>query len=179
MTSCPDAPTSGCRGGAKSSLLLKNSENDASDRLIWKLTKADATTQAELADPATDDYALCLYAGSPATLIDQAVVGFDASKWVALGTDGYKYADMAGTADGVFSAKLKGGDAGKTKLLVKAKGERLRDLAPATLPIPSASFPLRAQLVNARTGACWESTYAEADARKNIDGQLKAVAMVP
>jgi len=180
VATCPDTPMTGCRQGAKSSLLLKDSANDATDKLIWKLVKGDETSQTEFADPsAGDDYALCLYAGSPATLIDQAVVNADPSKWSALGTVGYKYTDATGAADGVFVGKLKGGDAGKTKTLVKGKGEHLRDLAPGTLPIPSAGFPLRAQLSKAGSGLCWESSYVETDVKKNAEDQFKASSMVP
>jgi hypothetical protein len=34
-------------------------------------------------------------------------------------------------------------------------------------------------MINSRTGACWESSYAETDVKKNDAGQLKVVSMVP
>jgi hypothetical protein len=92
---------------------------------------------------------------------------------------GFRYTDATSTSTGVFSAKLYGGEPGKSKVLVKAKGEEVRDLAPGTLPIPSADFPVRAQLLNTANGTCWESSYAEADAMKNDESQFNAKSVTP
>jgi len=180
VTRCPETPLTGCRGAGKSKLLIKDSATDSSDKLSWKWLKGDETSQDDFADPTGNaDYELCVYSGSPGSLIDQVVVAADSSRWTALGDRGFKYIDTQARDDGVFSVKLNGGEAGKSKVLLKAKGSELPDLVPGTLPIPSGDFPVRAQLLNMANGKCWESSYAEADAMKNDDGQFNAKSVTP
>lgn len=162
---CNTAPAAGCKTAAKSLFLYKNNANDTKDKLVWKFIKGDATTQAEFQNPtATATYALCLYyAGS---LIPSAAVAPDAAKWTTISTKGYKYKDTAGTSSGIQKVTLKGGAAGKTKVLVKGKGAALPDL---TL---MATLPITVQLINGDNGTCWESTFSTA--LKNTTSQVKA-----
>jgi cysteine-rich repeat protein len=55
-------PATGCRTAQKSLLLLKDNDDDAKDKLLWKWVKGQPTSQTELSDPtATADYTLCVY----------------------------------------------------------------------------------------------------------------------
>ena len=90
---CPSSPSTGCLTGEKASFQLKDGATDAKDQIKWKLTKAQAFTQAALGNPATSRaYALCIYdqnAGTPALV---STVRVDAnSKWVSKDPKGFAY----------------------------------------------------------------------------------------
>lgn len=161
-----------CRTATKSLLLVKDKADDAKDKLIWKWIKGEATTQAEFGDPTgAADYALCVYAGSTAALVAEALVPAGAPQWSVLGTKGYKYGDASATPDGVTKAILKGNATQpKAKALVKGKGANLPDL---TLPLAG---PVTVQLVNGDSGLCFGADYAGAQLLKNQEGLLKAKA---
>jgi hypothetical protein len=169
---CPVAPTT-CRSAQKNKVLIKNNADDTKDKLVWKWVKGDATTQADFADPTTmtGDYALCFYAGAPAALLQTANVPGDGTKWSALSDKGYKYTDSTGTASGITKIILKGGDAGKSKAIVKGKGTNLPDFD-SDLPIASGDLPLLVQLRNKQTGICWGGSFATA--KKNEATQFNA-----
>ena len=111
---CPDcsaSPRAGCTSAAKSILMLKNSDtDDGKDKLIWKWSKGADTTPGEFADPRnTAEYALCFYSGPSSALLKQISIPPSASKWSAVGTKGFKYNDVGGTADGITKIIVKGG----------------------------------------------------------------------
>jgi cysteine-rich repeat protein len=149
-------PLPACKGAParKSALTLKDAANDASDGLLWKLTKGDATTLAELADPLTGTaYRLCIYDAAAAPQPRLATDLPAGSAWRATGS-GFSYRSQSKTPDGIGVATLKSGAAGQTKLLVKDKG--------AALPLPALASlvaPVTVQLRN-DTGACWGATYS-------------------
>jgi hypothetical protein len=129
-------------------------KNAASKGLLWKLSKGDATTLAELSDPvAANSYALCIYDASAQPqprLAAQAPAG---SAWRASGT-GYAYRSDSQAPDGLKSGKLKPGAAGKTLLLIKGRGDLL-DLPALT----ALTAPLTVQLRRAG-GGCWGATFS-------------------
>jgi uncharacterized delta-60 repeat protein len=154
-------PPSGCRAAGKSLIVIKESGTAAKDTLVWKWTKGDATSLAELGQPTgTTSYSLCLYAGT--TALASLVIPADAMKWSAIGTIGFKYSDPSGAAEGVRKVILKSGAAGKAKALLKGKGSPLPD---NLLPVPA--LPLAVQLVNGDTNLCLGSTFDTGDVVKS------------
>ncbi len=169
---CKSIVPTGCRSAGKSLLLLKNSSDDAKDKVTFKWLRGAATEQSELGNPlASADYALCLYTGALQNPLTQVAVPADNTKWKPASTKGYKYKDPSGSADGVVSLLLTGGAAGKAKVVVKGKGAHMPDPTFSNLPLP-----VTAQLVNSETNVCFEATYISADVKKNDGGQFKATA---
>ena len=168
---CPASPTAGCRAAGKSLLVLKDSDNDSSDKLTWKWLKGDATTLEDFGVPTgTSNYTLCIYAGTAAQTIMEVEVPADAMKWQPISDKGWKYKDQAG----VTRMLLKSGAAGKSKVLVKGKGEALPNLSIGTLPVEPNEFPVSVQLLRNGTALCWESTFAESGVKKNAETLFKA-----
>jgi hypothetical protein len=66
---------------------------------------------------------------------------------------------------------LKGGSAGRAKMAVGATGSVLGDPG---LPIPMEDVPLRMQLLNRETAACWESVFTASDVVVNDGRRFKA-----
>jgi hypothetical protein len=75
--------------------------------------------------------------------------------WKAVGT-GFTYADKAGTPDGLTKALLKAGGAAKGKIGVGGSGTNLH------LPTLPLTTPVRVQLQQSSSSACWEATYSTA-----------------
>jgi hypothetical protein len=173
LATCPAAPLVGCRTAGKSILLLKDTSPDGKDKLLWKWINGQATGIVDFGQPQTStDYALCLYAAA-APLTD-AVVESDALRWRLLSGKGYSYLDSALAQDGIQKVLLKGKvGADRSKILWKGKGIGLPDLTPGTLPLASANFPVTVQVLNTGTNVCFESVFAEADAKRNRADQLK------
>ena len=146
-----DAPRTGCLAAPKSILLMKQN-GGAKDKLVWKWIKGAAVTPANLGNPQTSaDYAFCLYAGGVLVAGADLAAG---SAWTATAT-GYKYSDPSGSSDGIIKALLKQGIAGKSKVLVKGKGNNLPDPA-----LGSLALPVTAQLVNTTSGFCVGASFA-------------------
>ncbi len=164
LRECAPAPLAGCRLPAvagKASLLLKDKSPDAKDQLAWKWARGAVTTKADFGQPLTTDrYELCLYDATG--LVTTAIVppgGFCAKGkacWREKKT-GFDYKDGDLTPDGVAQLQLREGlVAGKAKIQVKGKGDRL-DMPPSLAALLS---PVRVQLVNHATGTCWESVFS-------------------
>ncbi len=167
---CPSSPQV-CRTAAKSILVVKDKDDDAKDRLIWKWIKGESTSQGEFGDPTTvANYNLCIYAGTTSAMIGQVLVPADGIKWRAISTKGYKYKDKEAEADGITIMTLKGSLIDKSKALVKGKGAGLPDL---TLPVQE---PVAVQLRNIDSGICWGAEYSPAQLIKNQPGLLKGKA---
>jgi hypothetical protein len=149
--------------------VLKDSENDAGDRLTWKISRAEATTAAEFGEPTSSTVtALCLYAGDTAALVGEIAIEPSGTKWFPLGSKGYKFTDQAGASGGVQKIVLKGSEQDETLVLVRGKGSELPDLAPPLVP------PVTVQLRNTDSGLCWESSYEARDFDKNEAGTFQA-----
>jgi hypothetical protein len=165
---CAPAPLA-CRTADKSLLLIRSRLDDNKDKLIWKWLHGAATTQPEFADPtATANYALCIYAGGSQTLVASIAIGPSPTKWSPLSTRGYKYFDVASTADGTQKVVLKGSDTNKSKVLLKGRGF----LLPDPLDGGALAFPVSVQLVNDQTGICWGTQFTSAT--RNTSEQFKA-----
>ena len=165
------APQGGCRAALTSIIGIKQTGDDAKDKLLWKWLKGDATTQADFGLPTgTTAYTLCLYAGTTAAFLGTTAIP-PGSAWAAVSDKGYKFSDASGTPDGIQKALLKGGAAGKSKILVKGKGTNLPGLLSGALPLP-----VTAQLVNDANSICYESVFDSADVKKNDGTQFKAKA---
>jgi hypothetical protein len=173
LATCPPAPLSGCRTAGKSILLLKDKSPDSKDKLLWKWTNGQATSITDFGQPtATTDYALCLYAGGAP--IADAVVESDVQRWRLLSGKGYSYIDVSVGQSGIQRILLKGNaTADRSKIFWKGKGTGLGDLAPGTLPLASGDFPVTVQMLNTASNACFESVFAESDAKRNRADQLK------
>ncbi len=165
---CPATPST-CTATGKSTLKAKRSGDTAKNKLTWMWLNGPALTQGDFGDPlAGTSYSLCLYAGTVSAGIAIGIPGI--SDWKAVASSGYKYSDKTAAGDGAFKASLKGGDAGKSKLLVKAKGANL-DLA--ALPLNVAG-QLTVQLIRGDDRACWESVFPAASISIDDGAQLKA-----
>jgi predicted acyl esterase len=170
---CGACPLAGCAApvvASASRLLLKDRTPDAHDKLAWKLRKGPLTDPGDFGDPlATTGYALCAYDGAGNLLLHASAPagGTCAGRpcWKAT-KKGFRYVDRALTLDGIQKIDLKGGDAGRSALVVTGKGDNL-----AMPPLPVASLPVTVQLV-AGTGRCWETTFSTT--QRNLPDQLKA-----
>jgi hypothetical protein len=168
---CVAGPLDGCRSGGKSQLILKDHPtDDAKDRVLWKLTKGAATSQPEFGAPMTDtSYALCVFEGGGSARLAALAVPADAQRWTAISTKGFKYKDPGGGMSGVQKVLLKGSSADKTKVLVKAKGIGVPDLALGDLVAP-----VRVQLQESEGAICFEATFGEAEVVSDDTEEFKA-----
>jgi hypothetical protein len=165
---CASGPQLDCRTAQKSSLLIKEKRGER-DKLIWKWIKGENTTASDFGDPSTTaETALCLYAGTAATLVADTNLPAGATPWKRLGDKGFQYKDKGATQDGVTGVVLKGSDKNKSKVIAKGKGHALPD---PTLPL---SLPVLVQLRNTETEACFEASYGAASVVKNERGLFKA-----
>jgi hypothetical protein len=173
LAGCVTVPRTGCRQPvtpSKSKIVLRDSTDDARDKVQWTWNQGQATTAAELGDPVgSADYAFCVYDGPPATprllLSSVAPSGGTcedgSSCWIAKGTPpgskGYVYKDRELLLpDGLKSVKLMPGIAGKAKAKAKGQGQLL------ALPSPmNVTLPVVVQL-QGEHGTCFETTYTAA-----------------
>ncbi len=154
-------------------LVVRNHDDDARDRLVWRWTRGASTSPEELGDPTTThDVDVCVYGTtSPPTLLASArapAAGLCAGSpcWTALGNPpgqkGYRYRDAERTPNGLEALGLRPGPPGSPRLLVKGRGQRL---GPPALPLP---LPALVQVQDA-SGACWEATYSSGGVETNGD----------
>ena len=160
------APDPSCREALLGSFQLRNREPDKRDVLSWRWTKGGATAGAELGNPAggTTAYSLCVYdevGGVPriatrATIPPGKTCGSRLC-WRAAsgGSNGYRYADRDGSADGITRIIVKPGDEGKAKVIVKGTGA---NLSMPALPL-AQDMQVSVQLRNTE-GGCWGTSYA-------------------
>jgi hypothetical protein len=154
----------------KSKLNLRNRLPDTGDTVTWKWVRGDEVTLGDLGDPlATDSYALCLYDASG--FLMEAGVGPGGTCgprpcWTSLGPDGFRYVDKKAVQGAVRKLVLKPGEAGASKVIVKAKGH---GIAMPALPLAP---PVRAQL-QATNGECWDVEY-DAGVTLNTGTDVKA-----
>jgi len=167
VSGCPSAPASGCKQSVldfKGKLKIKDKADEAKDLLVWKWAAGDAVTLGEIGDPTTSDgFTLCLWDGGGTAVTEAAVSagGTCDGKPCWKGTKtGYLYKDKAGTAGGVQKLLVKAADAGKSKLVVKAKG--------TNLDTPSLPLALPATLqLHGDAGTCWTATFDVSGLQRN------------
>jgi cysteine-rich repeat protein len=169
----------GCATGARAVLVVKDRSNPAADAIVWKLAKGDELAHGLLGDPtATTSYTLCVFDERSAgtSLAAALTVGPDAATWIDKNPNGYVYKDRDGTADGVRKVKIKPGVAGKSKVLIKAKG--------AAVPLPAAAGPdrifdqnprVRVFVVADDVTTCWSTDFPVSSTKKNRVSSFKAV----
>lgn len=171
------APATSCHAAQRSSIVLRDQALDTRDQLVWRWTRGDAVALAELGDPVggATSFALCLYdttGGTPSLAHPPIVVpGGGACRgkpcWKALGTSGVKRSDRDRAPDGVESVVLRAGPAGKSSIVLVARGASL-----APPPLPFAQEPAVTVQLRGSNGACFGATYA-APARANDAAQFR------
>lgn len=173
----------GCRSATlpgKGSLVLGAPETAPQrHRIVWKLTRGEATSVGNFGDPTTvDAYSFCLFDESAATTdllyaADIPAGGLCNGRPCWRGTpSGYRHLSKPSSAIGVRSVELKGGSEGRTKVGFRGEGEALQARL-LGLPLSPLPMPLRVQL-QAANGACWEATFSTAS--RNQRGLFKARA---
>ena len=186
-TVCSATPLVGClppAASGKSQLQIKDQGANGpgpKDKIQWKWFKGPSLTQADFGDPLSSNgavYKFCVYAGAtPSVVVAMQVPagGTCSGKpcWRALGTKGYRYGDRRLSSDGVKKLILKGGAAGKSKILIQGKDG---NLPLPTLPLGSDG-PLIAQLSSSDpNAACFEQSFSQAHVTRNEAKQLNARA---
>jgi hypothetical protein len=165
---CASGPQLDCRTAQKSSLLIGENRGER-DKLVWKWIEGENAAPADFGDPTTTaDTALCVYAGTAATLVADANLAAAGTRWKRLGSTGFGYKDKTSSYDGLNRMILKGSDRGKSKVIAKGKGNALAD---PTLPL---SLPVLVQLRNTGTDSCFEASYDGAAVVKNEARLFKA-----
>jgi len=174
---CPATPGAGCRVATKGILKINDRTDDGKDLFLWKWIKGAATSQVELgADPVGGDtsYAICVYdeTGDVPALSHQLLVSRAGETcgtrpcFKAIGGDppdgkGWRYKDKERVADGVLKLLVKGGVAGKAKIIVKARGAAI----PLPGPVDGSHYyeqdsSVIVQMHTSDGGACFESEFA-------------------
>jgi len=173
-----EEPATSCHVAERTSLVIRDQAVDTRDVITWRWTRGDAVAPSELGDPigGATSYALCIYESSAGvTSLARAplrIPGGGTCKgkpcWKAMGgSGGVKYTDRDRTPDGVDGLLLRPGAAGKSSIVLTAKGATL---APPALPLgqdPAVTMQLRSS-----DGACFGASYA-APAQKNDAGQFR------
>jgi cysteine-rich repeat protein len=165
-----------CRTAENALLLVKNKDNDAGDKLLFKWIKGESTTHDEFGDGSSQsqaplDYAFCLRDDTTGVILSETEVWSDAiSGWRVLGDfAGFKYKNAPIANEGTRKIKLKPGDDGRAKAMFLAGGHFIPDE-----PAMPLSTPLSASLVNRATGVCWGATFGASDVVKSDEKSFKA-----
>jgi hypothetical protein len=176
---CPAEPCSDCLSPAIATFLIKNDPavGSPNDSIKWKWRKGEAFDQDALGNPTTETpYTLCVYdsvAGSAALATVLSVP--PGSLWTDKDPGGVRYTDMTGASGGVMRIRLKTGAAGKTKVLLTAKGSNVPTPAPAD-PEYFAQDPNVVVQLHTHGGTCWTSEFAAAGTLANDPTRFKAEA---
>jgi cysteine-rich repeat protein len=160
-------PRLSCDRPERSALVLtKHPANDRKDELTWRWLSGGTVNLEDLGRPTdTTNYTLCLYSGS-----NWASVPMPAGQqWRAVATRGYKFANTAGSLEGIRRAFLQSGAPGRAEASVRRRGTGLpRDLTPPLL------LPVVVQLVNDTNSVCFETAYDAPEVSRNNTKQFKA-----
>jgi hypothetical protein len=165
---CPSTPETGCQPpparGAK--LLLKTG------RLAWRWTSSGTVDPNDFGNPlATTSYRMCLYDATGVLLHAEAPAdGMCGTKpcWRTLGVVGFKFNDKVGTPGQLGKLTLRSGGPGRGR--IQANPPRRGGLV-AIPPLPLMP-PVRVQLHQSDSGACWDATYSSPS--KNDASRFKA-----
>ena len=166
-------------GFEKGMLLVRGSSAKA--KLVAKMLKGPALEQTDVGNPLDSSrggigtsFTLCVYAENQAfaggVTVDRAgeICADGSHCWKPIGKapndpkgpgKGYAYVDKALAADGVLKIMYRGGDVGKSKVLVKAKGSNLpSSIAEQIEGSSKATMQLRSS-----DGVCLSLTLSGAD----------------
>lgn len=152
---CGATPIGGCDGPGKGIVLIKNETENPKDKLLWKWLKGPLTVQSDFGNPMIangTNYTLCIYDDDN---LKGSVIVSPLANWSPISTKGYKYKDPTGSVAGITKVLLKGGDPGKSKILVKGKGGSL----PQFPLMFSQSIDVTVQLLRNDDPQCWESVF--------------------
>lgn len=145
---------SGCATPTKATLKMKDSTDNAKDKLTWKF-KGPGTNFG--APDVSTSYALCVINGSGTVVLGALApaAGTCGTKpcWTVKNGKA-KYKDKDATPNGLTAIVLKANTAGVASLTVKGKGSNLN--APA-IPVTT---PVTAALRRLDASACWSTTFA-------------------
>ena len=156
---CAQTPVSGCATpvGFKKPLRFNLKRQLATWR--WRTTGNIPVT--EFGSPlTTTSYSLCIYAGTPATLVSElrAPAGGTCKAgrpcWKARPAKGFRYKDLDATPDGVTRLVLRTAVGHLADLALKARGPNIQ-----FPPLP-LDEPVIAQLVKSEGPECWQSNYS-------------------
>ncbi len=164
------APALGCRNAA-SSLLQFSTGNGGKIRWKWKAGEATSCDELGFPDSQTD-YVACIYDGAAGQWSIAARIELPANGlWESDTSCRWSYRDRSALRDGIGSASLSPGGAGRPAIQLKADGP----LAPIPAPAGSDRFfsmdpGLTIQLFNG-SAVCWQSEFVAAQAARN-SGEL-------
>lgn len=165
VETCPALRDPGCTTGFAKGSLFAKSGNPGRERLVVRMLQGPALAQTDLGNPLDAGqggtgtaYAVCVYDDASALAVELQVAraaALCAGKpcWRPIGHapndprgpgKGYRYRDRELTADGVLSLTYRGGDAGRSQVVVNGKGTSLPAGIPAALATAtSATVQLR------------------------------------
>jgi len=168
---CPSTPETACQPAAsgRARLQLKT------DRLAWKWTASANVDPNDFGDPlTTTSYRLCLYDTTGVLLNAEAPAdGMCGTRpcWRTHGgavVDGFKYNDRTGTPGRLGKLVLRSGGPGRGRIQANPP----RRGGTLTLPPLPLAPPVRVQLHQSDSGACWDATYT--NPAKNDPTRFKA-----
>jgi hypothetical protein len=147
-TTCPAAAATSCATAPQGRLTIKNDSDPARDKWSWKW-KGGTVDAGDLGTPSDQtDLALCVYDANGVVVGGSVLHG--APEWKTT-SSGLLYKDFALSRHGIQRIKIRNSPG---FILAKAKG------AGTGIGPLAVTFPVKAQLVNLDSGACWESVFA-------------------
>jgi hypothetical protein len=170
---CPPLAREDCRVAVRSegSRLSIVDSGIHMDRIDWTLKYAQETTDADLFDAMADnDYVACLYeesGGAPGLIGEwDAPSGTTCrNKPCWKHSDGkLLYSDKAHEHGSIRRMKMRANAEGKASVRTWMAGPAV---APPRLPL-EVSTPVRIQVTNLATGACWDGTHDQADENDEV-----------
>lgn len=171
-TLCASTPRVRCRKPTrtgKSMLRVRNETPDVKDRLVWKWAKGAMTRRVDFGDPlTTTSFTLCGYDDSGLMLVLTIPPGGTCAGracWRRTAV-GFAYDDEELSPDGVLALRLREGEEGGARIVLKAKGPNLR------LPALPLRTPVTVQLLRSDDQPCWDARFPAA--RKNTSTLFKA-----
>lgn len=175
-SACPTFAPLSCTMGFGKAQVLVNEKKPGKEKLLVKLLKGPALLQSSFGDPTVADgtsQAVCLYddAGLLAFAADVDRAGEMCGTkpcWKSLGGappagKGFGYKDKAGTSFGVSSITFKGGDAGKSKILIKAGNNEAKGILGMPTGVVGALGATTEVIVHVRTsdGGCFGASLTD------------------
>ncbi len=168
---CPVTPPPWCKTAAPGKGSLALSQQPGKNKMGWKWSKGAATTGDDLGNPVAGKdgkppttYSLCVYDGTDALIMTLNIPGGTTCNgkpcWKATRA-GFAYKSKDGLlSNGVTSLAISLGSGldGTAKIGLKAGGY---NYSPAfNLPLLQTPNPVRVELINDASDACWSASYS-------------------